>query len=187
MMKNKTFSCIIFENGFTILSFDGKIIGRIREIPSFLRSVPLTVMSWYCCMVFVVLVLVVVFVVVVVALVVAFVGGVCGGCRWYRYSWCLFVCWHWLVVFVVVVVGKTCLPKEKKVKVDQRLTTQKKATVQRDSEDLPEQSQSEKSKDEERYENNVEGGGQGSIDGDEKSKSEKEKELESEKEKEDDH
>ncbi|KAF3640843.1 putative uroporphyrinogen decarboxylase, chloroplastic-like [Capsicum annuum] len=31
--------------------------------------------------------------------------------------------WHWLVVFVV---GKTCLPKVKKVKVDQRLTTPKK-------------------------------------------------------------
>ena len=43
MMKNKTFSCIIFENGFTILSFDGKIVGRTREIPSFHRSVPLTV------------------------------------------------------------------------------------------------------------------------------------------------
>ena len=42
MMKNKTFNCIIFENGFTILSFDGKIIGRTREIPSFRHSVLLT-------------------------------------------------------------------------------------------------------------------------------------------------
>ncbi|KAF3657222.1 putative glycerol-3-phosphate 2-O-acyltransferase 6-like [Capsicum annuum] len=35
--------CIIFENGFTILSFDGKIIGRTRENPSFYHSVSLTV------------------------------------------------------------------------------------------------------------------------------------------------
>ncbi|KAF3636306.1 hypothetical protein FXO38_24273 [Capsicum annuum] len=39
-----------------------------------------------------------------------------------------------------------------------------------------------KGKAEERYENNVEGGGQGSIDGDEENESEKEEELESEKE-----
>ncbi|KAF3674942.1 hypothetical protein FXO37_06135 [Capsicum annuum] len=42
-----------------------------------------------------------------------------------------------------------------------------------------------KSEAEERCENNVEGGGQGSIDGDEENKSEKEEELESQKEKED--
>ncbi|KAM3382898.1 hypothetical protein P3S68_008473 [Capsicum galapagoense] len=53
----------------------------------------------------------------------------------------------------------------------------------RDLEELPEQSQSGKSEAEERCENNIEGGGQGSVDGE----SEKEKELESEKEKEDDH
>ncbi|KAF3629076.1 hypothetical protein FXO38_16465 [Capsicum annuum] len=44
-----------------------------------------------------------------------------------------------------------------------------------------------KSEDKERYENNIEGGGQGSVDDDEENESEKEKELESEKEKEDDH
>ena len=43
MMKKKTFSCIIFENGFEILSFNGKVIGRTRENSSFYRSVPLTV------------------------------------------------------------------------------------------------------------------------------------------------
>ncbi|KAF3649550.1 hypothetical protein FXO37_18910 [Capsicum annuum] len=57
-----------------------------------------------------------------------------------------------------------------------------KATVQRDSEEFPKQSQSGKSEAEERYENNVEGGGQRSVDGDEENKSEKEEELESEKE-----
>ena len=102
MIKNKTFSCIIFENGFTILSFDGKIVGRTREIPSFHCTVPLTV--------------------VVQLDGVGGVGdggdgGVCGRrggtdggigwwCLWwYRYSWCLLVCWHWLVVFVVIVGG----------------------------------------------------------------------------------
>ena len=100
-MKNKTFSCIIFENGFTILSFDGKTVGRTREIPSFRRTISLTI--------------------VVLLDGVCHVGGgsggVCGrhGCSgggigwwclwWCRYSWCLFVCWHWLVMFVVVVGG----------------------------------------------------------------------------------
>ncbi|KAF3669979.1 putative glycerol-3-phosphate 2-O-acyltransferase 6-like [Capsicum annuum] len=73
---------------------------------------------------------------------VALVGGVCGGCRWCRYSWCL---WHWLVVFLVVAVG--VLRKSKA----------------------------------ERYDNNIEGGRQGSVDGDEENKSEKEEKLESEK------
>ncbi|KAM3200794.1 hypothetical protein P3L10_033157 [Capsicum annuum] len=137
-------------------------------------------------MVFVVLVVVVVVVVIfmmelAVALVGVFVVAVVVS------VFVVFVCWHWLVVFAVVTVGKTCLPKEKKVKVDQRLTTQKKATVQRDSEELPEQSQSGKSEVEEIYENNIEGGGQGFVDGDEENQSEKEEELESEKEKENDH
>ncbi|KAF3629155.1 hypothetical protein FXO38_27845 [Capsicum annuum] len=57
-----------------------------------------------------------------------------------------------------------------------------KDTVHRDTEELPEQSQLGKSKTEERYENNIDGGGQGSIDGDEENKSEKEEELESVKE-----
>ncbi|KAF3622642.1 hypothetical protein FXO38_25758 [Capsicum annuum] len=63
----------------------------------------------------------------------------------------------------------------------------RKATVQRNSEELSKQSQSGKSEAEERYENNIEGGGQEFVDVDEENKSEKEKELESEKEKEDDH
>ncbi|KAF3636622.1 hypothetical protein FXO37_25362 [Capsicum annuum] len=46
----------------------------------------------------------------------------------------------------------------------------KKARVQMDSKELPEQSQSGKSKAEERYENDVEGGGQGSIDDERKMK-----------------
>ena len=62
---------------------------------------------------------------------------------------------------------------------------QKKAIIQRDSEELPEQSQSRKqSEAEERYKSNIESGVLGSIDGDEENKSEKEEELESEKEKE---
>ncbi|KAM3382579.1 hypothetical protein P3S68_008153 [Capsicum galapagoense] len=61
------------------------------------------------------------------------------------------------------------------------------ATVQRDLEKLSEQSQSGKSEDEKRCENNVEGGKQRSVDGDEENESEKKKELESQKEKEDDH
>ncbi|KAM3235173.1 hypothetical protein P3L10_015209 [Capsicum annuum] len=65
--------------------------------------------------------------------------------------------------------------------------SKKKATVEKDLEELPEQSRSGKNEAEKRCENNVEGGGQGSVDGDEKNKSEKEEELESEKEKEDDH
>ncbi|KAF3619491.1 hypothetical protein FXO38_32903 [Capsicum annuum] len=33
-------------------------------------------------------------------------GGIGWWCLWWcRYSWCLFVCWHWLVVFMVVAVG----------------------------------------------------------------------------------
>jgi len=43
MIKKKTFSCIIFENGFTILSFDGKIVGRTLETPSFYCSILLTI------------------------------------------------------------------------------------------------------------------------------------------------
>ncbi|KAF3676143.1 Cytochrome b-c1 complex subunit 7-1 [Capsicum annuum] len=57
--------------------------------------------------------------------------------------------------------------------------------LQRDSEGHPEQSQLRKSEADERYENNIEGGGQGSVDGDKENKSEKTEELESEKE--DDH
>ncbi|PHT36123.1 hypothetical protein CQW23_23823 [Capsicum baccatum] len=53
---------------------------------------------------------------------------------------------------------KTCLSNEKKVKLDQCLTTQNKATVQRDSEELREQFQSGKSEAEERYKSNVVGG-----------------------------
>ena len=64
----------------------------------------------------------------------ALVGGVCGGGCWcvgirgvcnvffkiYAYINCN-------VIFIFLLfVGKTCLPKEKKVKVDQRLTTKKK-------------------------------------------------------------
>ncbi|KAF3663742.1 hypothetical protein FXO38_09689 [Capsicum annuum] len=52
----------------------------------------------------------------------------------------------------------------------------------RDSEELPEQSQSGKSKAKERYENNIEGGGKGFVNGDEENKSKIEEELESEKE-----
>ncbi|KAM3289066.1 hypothetical protein P3S67_017353 [Capsicum chacoense] len=65
-----------------------------------------------------------------------------------------------------------------KRKADQCLTTQKKrATVQRDSEeDLTEQSQTRKSEAEERYENNIEGGGEGSVDFDKENECEKEKE-----------
>ncbi|KAF3676212.1 hypothetical protein FXO37_05440 [Capsicum annuum] len=63
--------------------------------------------------------------------------------------------------------------------------TTTKATVQRDLEELPEQSQLVESEAEERYENNIQGGGQGSVDGDEENKSTKKKELE--REKEDDH
>ncbi|KAM3266688.1 hypothetical protein P3L10_003683 [Capsicum annuum] len=96
----------------------------------------------------------------------ALVGGVCGdGC------WC-----------------KTCLPKEKKVKVDQRQTTKKKRLqyggIRRSFLNNLNQ---QKSKVEERYEKNIEGGGQGSVDGDKENKSDKEEELESQKEKEDDH
>lgn len=103
------------------------------------------------------------------------VGGVCGGG-----CWCVGirgVCNLFFKIYVYIncnvifcfslFVGKTYLLKEKKAKVDQRLTTQKKAIVQKDSEELPEQSQSRKSETEERCENNVEGGGQGSVDGDE--------------------
>ncbi|KAM3270491.1 hypothetical protein P3S67_028693 [Capsicum chacoense] len=115
----------------------------------------------------------------VVALMVALVCGVCGGCRWCRYSWCLwwlsvvlvfmvFVCSFWLVVFVVVVVDVS-------------------DTVQRNSKDLSEQSQLGKSEAKKRYENNIERGVQGFVDGDEENESEKEEELENEKEKEDDH
>ncbi|KAF3656833.1 hypothetical protein FXO37_15262 [Capsicum annuum] len=43
MIKKKTFSCIIFENVLTILSFDDKIIGRTRENSSFYRNVPLNI------------------------------------------------------------------------------------------------------------------------------------------------
>ncbi|KAF3628881.1 hypothetical protein FXO37_29194, partial [Capsicum annuum] len=50
-----------------------------------------------------------------------------------------------------------------------------------DSKDLPKQSQLGKSKAEERYQNNVEGGRKVSVDGDKESKSEKEEELKSEK------
>ena len=43
MIKKKTFSCIIFENGLTILSFDAKKVGSTRENPSFSLSVLLIV------------------------------------------------------------------------------------------------------------------------------------------------
>ena len=65
MMKKKTFSCIIFENGLTILSFDAKKVGSTRENPSFSLSVLLTV--------------------------VVLLDGVCGvvgGCCW----WCWYLC-----------------------------------------------------------------------------------------------
>ncbi|KAF3629489.1 hypothetical protein FXO37_28912 [Capsicum annuum] len=74
--------------------------------------------------------------------------------------------WHWLVVFMVLLVSGVC-----GVCGGCRWC--------RDSEELPKQSQSGKSKAEERYENNIEGDGQGSLDGDEENESEKEKELES--------
>ncbi|KAF3656156.1 hypothetical protein FXO38_14303 [Capsicum annuum] len=67
--------------------------------------------------------------------------------------------WHWLVVFVVAVGGIGICAV---------------CCIG-------------KSKAEEIYQNNIEGGGQGSVDGDKENKSEKEEELESEKEKEDDH
>lgn len=44
MVKNKTFSCIIFENRLTILSFDDKIIGRTQESLSFYHSISLTIL-----------------------------------------------------------------------------------------------------------------------------------------------
>ncbi|KAM3283783.1 hypothetical protein P3S67_022581 [Capsicum chacoense] len=127
MMKNKTSSCIIFENGFTILSFDGKIIERTQEIPSFCLSIPLTVVvlldgvcgisgggdrrrrggiSWWCSLWLSVVSIFMVFVLL------ALLDGVCGGGCWcvgirgiYFVGigwWCL---WWWLVVFVVVAVG----------------------------------------------------------------------------------
>ena len=42
-MKNKTFSCIIFENGLTILCFDAKKVGNTRENPIFYLSVLLNI------------------------------------------------------------------------------------------------------------------------------------------------
>ncbi|KAM3219401.1 hypothetical protein P3L10_023932 [Capsicum annuum] len=116
---------------------------------------------------------------------VALVGGVYGGTG--IRGVCLFVGIGWWCLWWWLLVCKTCLPKENKVKVDQRLTTQKKATVQRDSKELSEQSQSGKSEAEERYENNVEEGGQRSVDSNEENESEKEEELKSQKQKEDDH
>ncbi|KAF3614905.1 hypothetical protein FXO38_35417 [Capsicum annuum] len=81
------------------------------------------------------------------------IDGVCGvGGRGGGVGGCW---WHWLVVFVVAL---------------------------RDSEELPEQSQPEKIKAKERYENNIERGRQGFVDGDEENKSEKDEELEREKE-----
>ncbi|KAF3626857.1 hypothetical protein FXO38_29022 [Capsicum annuum] len=160
---------------------------RTRENPSFCRSVLLSVMVlldgvcgvcggdrrrgtgggcwWHWLVVFVV----------------TLVSGVCGGYRWCQYSWCL---WHWLVVFVVVVtVGKTCLPKEKKVKVDQRLRE-----IRRSFLNILSQENKVKLR---RDIKNIERGGQGSVDADKENKSEKEEKLESEKkkdkEKEDDH
>ncbi|KAF3617687.1 hypothetical protein FXO37_34528 [Capsicum annuum] len=58
----------------------------------------------------------------------------------------------------------------------------KNAIVQRDSEELPEQSQPEKIEAKERCENNIERGRQGFVDGDEENESEKYEELEREKE-----
>ncbi|KAF3645312.1 hypothetical protein FXO38_18708 [Capsicum annuum] len=52
----------------------------------------------------------------------------------------------------------------------------KKTTVQRDSDELSEQSQSGKSDAKESYENNIEGCGQGSVDGDEENESGEEEE-----------
>lgn len=80
-----TFSCIIFENEFIILSLDGKIVERTRENPNFCHSFPLTV---------VVLLDGICHISGCVGGRRGGTGGVCGGC------W-----WHWLVVFVVAVGG----------------------------------------------------------------------------------
>ncbi|KAF3624635.1 hypothetical protein FXO37_31271 [Capsicum annuum] len=82
---------------------------------------------------------------------------------------------HWLVVFVVAIGG-----------VRIRAIC---GILQRDSAELPEQSQSGKQTEAGEIYKNIKEGGQGSVDGDEENKSEKEEELkcEKEKEKEDDH
>ncbi|PHU05489.1 Aminotransferase ALD1 [Capsicum chinense] len=111
-------------------------------------------------------------------------GGVYGG------FW-----WHWLVVFVVELVVSVFVvfcgidwwslkrKESESGSTSDHSTT--KATVQRDSEEFLKQSQAGKTEAKKRYEINIEGGGQGSVDGDEENESEKEEELESEKE--DDH